>query len=288
MRGVDHIVLAVQDLDAARDFYSSLGFTITPTAYHPFGTKNALIQFNGSFLELLAVDDEGKIPAPDAGKFSFGGFNRDFLKKREGASMLVLRSRDVAADLDDFAALGLQTYPQFDFEREATLPDGSRAKLRFSNGYLSHRLMAHTGFFVCDHRHDPAFFWHNAYQTHKNGASGLASVLFAAANPSDHHEFLGGFCGQRVMRSTSAGVEMDTVDEQLEILTPAALSAFYGIDLPSDMPDEGGIAALSIRVDADKAKECLVKAGIAYRQLNGYLVVKAGDAFGCALLLKTD
>ena len=91
MRGVDHIVLAVQDLDAARDFYSSLGFTLTPTAYHPFGTKNALIQLDDCFLELLAVDDESKIRETDEEMFSFAGFNRDFLKRRQGASMLVLR-----------------------------------------------------------------------------------------------------------------------------------------------------------------------------------------------------
>ncbi|WP_319531731.1 VOC family protein [uncultured Cohaesibacter sp.] len=288
MRGVDHIVLAVQDLDAARDFYSSLGFTLTPTAYHPFGTKNSLIQLEDCFLELLAVDNESKITETNEEMFSFAGFNRDFLKLREGASMLVLRSRDVETDLEDFKSLGLATYPKFDFGREATLPDGSKVKLSFSNGYLRHPLMAKTGFFVCDQLHNPSYFWQEAYQTHANGASQLDAVVFVSSNPSDHHEFLGGFSGQRVMRSTSAGVEMEAANAQLEVLTPAALKAFYGLDLPSDIPDEGGIAALCIRVDLDRAKEALSKTNIAFVPQSDYLVVNAKDAFGCALLLKAS
>ena len=168
------------------------------------------------------------------------------------------------------------------------MPDGSKVKLSFSNGFLRHPLMAKTGFFVCDQLHNPSHFWQEAYQTHENGASQLASVVFVAENPSDHHEFLGGFSGQRVMRSTSAGVEMDAANTQLEVLTPAALKAFYGLDLPSDIPDEGGIAALCISVDLDRAKAALSKANIAFVQQSDYLVVNAKDAFGCALLLKAS
>ena len=42
-RRIDHLVLAVNDLDAARDTYGRLGFTLTPVARHPFGTANSLI-----------------------------------------------------------------------------------------------------------------------------------------------------------------------------------------------------------------------------------------------------
>ena len=56
-RGIDHLVIAVRDLDAARATYQRLGFTLTPEARHPFGTKNALVQLNGAFLELVAMAD---------------------------------------------------------------------------------------------------------------------------------------------------------------------------------------------------------------------------------------
>ncbi len=48
LRPIDHLVLAVRDLDAARATYGRLGFTLTPVARHPFGTANSLIQLNGA------------------------------------------------------------------------------------------------------------------------------------------------------------------------------------------------------------------------------------------------
>ena len=287
LRGVDHIVLAVSDLDAARQTYAALGFKITPTAYHPFGTKNALIQLGGgSFLELLAVHDEDLMPEVRDGDFSFARFNQAFLDEREGASMLVLQSTDIPGDLSIFEALDLDTYPQFDFEREAEQPDGSKKVVSFSNGFLHHPLMAKTGFFICHHKHDPDYFWKPEFQLHANGVQKLESVLFVAANPSDHHEFLGGFSGQRIMRSTSAGVVVDTGNGALEVLTPSALKNFYQLDLPQNLPEEGGIAALAFSVDMVKAESALKDAQIDYSVHNGHLVVQPNEMFGCGLLMR--
>ena len=96
-RPIDHLVLAVRDLDAARADFQRLGFTLTPVARHPFGTANMLAQFGGSFLEILAVADPAAIPSGDGTHFSFGAFNRDYLEGGEGLSMLVLKSGDAAA-----------------------------------------------------------------------------------------------------------------------------------------------------------------------------------------------
>ena len=47
MRGLDHLVLTVRDLDAAEARFRALGFTLTPRAHHPFGTSNNLAIFDG-------------------------------------------------------------------------------------------------------------------------------------------------------------------------------------------------------------------------------------------------
>ena len=53
--GIDHIVIAVRDLDAAARDYKTLGFTVVPGGKHPVGTHNALIAFaDGSYIELIA------------------------------------------------------------------------------------------------------------------------------------------------------------------------------------------------------------------------------------------
>jgi catechol 2,3-dioxygenase-like lactoylglutathione lyase family enzyme len=57
--GIDHLVIAVRDLDTARRDYEALGFTVVPGGRHPVGTHNALIAFqDGSYLELIAFYEE--------------------------------------------------------------------------------------------------------------------------------------------------------------------------------------------------------------------------------------
>lgn len=58
LTGIDHIVIAVHDLDTASAAFASAGFTVTPGGAHPTGTHNALIPFaDGSYLELIAIQD---------------------------------------------------------------------------------------------------------------------------------------------------------------------------------------------------------------------------------------
>src|SRR5918992_1617640 len=108
MKGIDHLVLAGRDHQAMRESYEALGFSLTPEARHPFGTGNSLIQLERCFLELLSVFEPDKIPEPESERFSFAAFNRDFLARREGLSMLVLDSSDARADVAAFRAAGLK------------------------------------------------------------------------------------------------------------------------------------------------------------------------------------
>lgn len=55
LKGIDHIVIIVPDLDAAIKSYQHLGFTVVPGGRHPIGSHNALIAFqDGAYIELIA------------------------------------------------------------------------------------------------------------------------------------------------------------------------------------------------------------------------------------------
>ena len=56
-RGLDHLVLGVRDLEADAAFCEALGFTVGARNRHPWGTHNRIIQFPGSFLELITVGE---------------------------------------------------------------------------------------------------------------------------------------------------------------------------------------------------------------------------------------
>src|SRR5258706_12228326 len=62
IRGIDHVVILVRDLDRARDTYERLGFTLTPRGFHTIGSKNHCIVFGADYLELLAISQPH--PAP--------------------------------------------------------------------------------------------------------------------------------------------------------------------------------------------------------------------------------
>ena len=195
MRNFDHLVLAAQDLDRQRDFYARLGFTLTPRARHPFGTANSLVQLQGNFLELLSVADPAAITKAVPGKFSFGAYNQAFLEKREGFSMLVLASKDAAADAVEFKNLGLDAYELFKFGREATLPDGSKARVDFSLAFVTEPSMPEAVFFTCQ-QHAPQYFWRPEYQRHANGALRIAEVVMSAGDPARYQRFFTRLMGE--------------------------------------------------------------------------------------------
>ncbi|HWI38971.1 MAG TPA: VOC family protein [Burkholderiales bacterium] len=52
---IDHVVIAVRDLDAAAADFRALGLTLTPRGYHSIGSQNHCIMFGSTYIELLAA-----------------------------------------------------------------------------------------------------------------------------------------------------------------------------------------------------------------------------------------
>ncbi|MEQ8651384.1 MAG: VOC family protein [Kiloniellales bacterium] len=227
-RALDHIVLTVRDLEAAGKRFEALGFTVTPKAQHSWGTANRLVQFQGRcFIEILTVDRPELLEAHSRslppGAFDFGAFNRDYLARREGFSMLVLSGQDSQADRADFAPIG--GHPTFDFERKATLPDGSAAKVAFSLAFASDPALPDCGFFTC-HNRFPDVFWKPAFQSHANGATDMARVVMAAPDPAQHAAFFTRFTGQRA-EPVEGGLRFPLVRQELLVVEPARVAALF-------------------------------------------------------------
>lgn len=229
---IDHLVLCVNDLDAAIATYRQLGFTVTPRADHPFGTGNALIQLDGMYLELLAVVDAAKIPEPDlADPFSFAIYNRDYLRHREGMSMLALQSRDAEQDRRNFMAAGAAVPPVFHFERDGQTPSGDTVGLAFSLAFANHPLLRHAVSFVCQHRHPPQNFYFPEYQAHDNSARAIGKVImnhWAADAVREFYEAVG-------------------IDHLIETLHGDELISKYGLDDPGFATD--GFVGFELIVD---------------------------------------
>jgi catechol 2,3-dioxygenase-like lactoylglutathione lyase family enzyme len=282
-RGLDHIVHAVRDLDAAAALYRRLGFTVGARNRHPWGTHNHIVQLPGFFVELLTVAEPEKL---GSGGFSalFGTFNQTFLKQREGLSFLMLESRDAAADAAQFRAAQIAVSEAMHFEREGSRPDGTKVKVAFSLAF-ARDAAAEIGFATCWQSH-PENFWNPALQQHANGAIGIAGAAIVAENPSDHHIFLSAFVGERELIATSSGITAPTPRGDLAIMDPAAFASHFGV-APPDVADKARLAALRFTVRDRDALEAALKAGsVAYRSHMGQVVVAPECAMGAILVFE--
>lgn len=233
-RDIDHVVVMTRDLESARAGWEQLGFTTTPRAVHPFGTANSLIQLQGNFVELLEIDDESRIPPMADRSFSFAAHNRAFLEANgEGASMLVLTSADRDADRAHWAALGLRDYEPVDFERQATLPDGSRTRVAFSLAFTGDPAFTGLGFFVCQ-QHTPEAFWKPDYQRHRNGARRITAVTLATTDPESVRPFLQGFSGGTAGPTGGDGCYGVALGQDRIEVVPGGPPAIPGLDIAVD------------------------------------------------------
>lgn len=269
-RRMDHLVIAVRDLDAAGDFYRRLGFQVGARNRHPWGTENRLIQFGSSFLELITVADPAMIPPHAPGRFSFGAFVRDYLARREGCAMVVLDSTDAQADAADFAAKGIGCFEPFFFERIGRRPDGGETRVAFTLAFAMQPGLPDAAFFVCQ-QHCPENFWNPAFQTHPSGATGIRSIVLSVPEPSDHVRFLSGFTGTP---GAVRGADMAfPLRDGADLLVQAA-------------PGAGGFSGFSIAVpDLAVAGRCLRDARMRCEAAPGHIALSAADAFGVTIRL---
>jgi glyoxalase-like protein len=284
--GLDHIVHAVRDLDAAAEFYSRAGFTVGARNRHAWGTHNRIVQLKNCFIEILEVAEPEKILPHEARSFSFGAFNRDFLAKGEGFSMLILNSSDAAGDARSFEAAGIGGFKVFDFAREGAKPDGTLVKLAFSLAFAQDAASPNLRFAVCQH-HFPENFWDPAFQSHANGARAVAGAVMVADNPTDHHIFLKAFTGLADLHSSSIGVRARTGNGDIEIMEQVAFRDQFGVS--PDVNGEGmTLKGLRFEVaDIAQAEALHRQAKIASRRHVGRLIVPPDVGCGATLIFET-
>lgn len=281
-RGLDHIVHAVRDLDAAGELYRRLGFIVGGRNRHSWGTHNRLVQLPGFFVELVTVAEPEKLGS-DGFSTLFGRFNQSFLSHGQGLSLLLLESRDARADAAAFKAAGIGAAEAMSFEREGKRPDGSSVKVAFSLAFARDDGAPGVSFATCQ-QHFPENFWNPAFQQHPNSASGVAGVVLVAENPTDHHIFLSAFTGVRDLSATSSGIAASTPRGEIKVMDPAAFRSHFGTE-PPDISRGARLAAVRFAVrDRAALTAALQAGGIASAVRMGSTIVAPETAMGATLV----
>ncbi|HUP30302.1 MAG TPA: VOC family protein [Usitatibacter sp.] len=161
---LDHVVIAVRDLERATSDYRALGFTVQPGGRHPGRTShNALVVFNdGAYIELIAWESPN--PAER--------WNVEHLRNGDGFMDFALIPRDVPRAIEKARSRGLDLSGPIEGGR--VRPDGKELQWRTAR-QLTFDLPFLCGDITPRELRVPA----GEARRHANGATGISLVLVA-------------------------------------------------------------------------------------------------------------
>lgn len=175
---VDHLMLGVDDPDAAASDMERIGFTTTPLSRMPaHGLANRCVLLTpatpgaANYLELLGHDQTAS------------PFMRALLGGGERVKSLVLATDDIAAAARRLADCGAPTAAPMRIERPWRLPDGETLDLAFT--VATPALDAPPVYCnLCQH-HTLHHYLRPHWRRHDNGAKSVVAVLIEADRPED-------------------------------------------------------------------------------------------------------
>jgi catechol 2,3-dioxygenase-like lactoylglutathione lyase family enzyme len=182
--GIDHILLAVRDLDAARMGWTRLGFTLSPRGKHlGRGTGNYCVMFPQDYIELFGIVGTERVN-PEYTQFLAAG---------EGPMKLAWATDDAEAAFAALSALGLHPDPPRELGRQLELPEGTVVP-RFSIVALPQEATPALSSFLCAQL-TPELMRRPEWLEHANGATGLLGITVVVADTAplqEAYEFLFG------------------------------------------------------------------------------------------------
>lgn len=269
LKGIDHVVVLVHDLDKAQRAYARMGFTLTPRGFHSVGSQNHCLMFGNDYVELLAVPR----PHPAIQYFS------DFLAKGEGLGAIALASEDAAGLHASFTADGIAPEAPLDFSR----PVQGLGEARFRIVQLPPEASPGCRLFACQH-FTPDLVWRPEYQRHANGASGIAAVAVVAEDAEAAAASYGRLLGARPQK-IEEGLLVQTGSAPIALASRWKLGhRLHGVGLP--LRPRPLVAALFVRVaDRARAAGILRRNGLEPVSLaDGSFAISAQDAHGVAVV----
>ncbi len=263
--GIDHVLVGVRDLEAARHTYERLGFTVTPRGRHiGWGTANYCIMFGADYIELIGIVDAGQ-PSNDLDKF---------LEARgEGLAGLALAADDADRTYAALKAAGAGAEPPRQLKRLLELPEGP-VEPRFTLVQLAPDTIPGARTFVCHHL-TPELMRRPDWLDHANGARRIAGLTVRSEDPERAARAYGGLFGGPVEEAAGGAFRVRLGEAVLEV---AGVPANAG-------PAALGLAAMTVEVaDLDATAACLEARGVAAERCRFGLRLPAGAACGAGLV----
>jgi hypothetical protein len=267
VRGLDHVVVMVDGIDAAQAAYARLGFQVQPRGFHRrLGTANHLMIFDSDYFEILGIVEDTP----------FNAERREWLKDGGGLANVALATDGADLAYEAFARAGLEPDAPLDFDRAVEVA-GRVEHAAFRTVRIPKTHMPVVGFFVCEHR-TPQFVYRAEWARHPNGARGIRGVTVIAEQPARWTAELEKYFGPGSVKRDGEGLVVDTGTQPVRYMTRRDYAARYpGVTpvRPGDHP-----ALLGVRVDSLAACEALLaRNGVRFARPDaGRLLVPPAEA----------
>jgi catechol 2,3-dioxygenase-like lactoylglutathione lyase family enzyme len=250
--GIDHLLIAVSDLDRAAAAYRRLGFTLSPRATHSaqMGTANHTIMLEHDYFELLGI----LTPTESNGRW------RRALTDGDGLAGFAAATPSAAAARSAWQAAGFAPSDILPFSRPVERPNGSKMQARFEIVSLPAETLPAMSIFACAQLTRDAV-WLPELLAHPNTASAIRKLAIAAPDPqAAAGRWAKALPGSRT-RAIDGGAQIRIGSHAIDLLDPEAAARRYALAEPVGRP-----RALAIEfavTDVAACRAALARGGVA-------------------------
>jgi catechol 2,3-dioxygenase-like lactoylglutathione lyase family enzyme len=272
LTGIDHLLIAVRDLNRAAAAYRRLGFTLSPRAVHSqhMGTANHTIMLERDYFELLTV----LAPTPANAKW------RQALADGEGLAGFAAATPSASAAAAAWRSAGLAASDSLAFSRAVERADGERMEARFEVVTVPEQTVPAMALFACAQLTREAV-WLPELMTHPNTARAIRKLTIAAPDPLLAAESWSRALPGSTRSAVAGGAQIRIGQHVVEVLDPQAAARRFGLVRPVERA-----TALAIEFEVTDVQACrhMLRQGGLSTQIEGDLTsVGAADACGVVI-----
>jgi hypothetical protein len=274
---IDHIVIAVGDLDRGAAAYSRLGFTLSPRALHSasMGTANHTIMLQHDYFELLTV-----LTATERNLRW-----REALAMGEGVAGLAVVPTSAPAARDAWRGQGFSPSELVSFSRPVDRPDGSRMEARFEIVSLPKGSVPGASVFACAQLTRDAV-WLPELMGHANTATAIRRLVVALPTVPE-----GALSWSRALAGAQSavingGIRLRLGSHAVDLLQAGAAARRYGL---AAVPKRPKAIAIEFAVaDVGTCRAVLTKGGVPAWTNGERTAVAANRANGVVVMMAPE
>ncbi|MDH7798892.1 MULTISPECIES: VOC family protein [unclassified Beijerinckia] len=282
---VNHVGVAVRDMEQGCALYEALGFTLSPLSVHsgsakpgepvqPMATGNRCAIFPHNYIEVLGIVNPGALD------WSWG----QFIDRFQGAHIICFGCKDASVVDARLKTAEVKTSGVIALQRDIGTEDGVKTA-RFDCVHFD-RALTPEGLIQAARHRNPEYVHQPRYLGHRNGATSLAEVLLVTSDANATARRYETLTGQKSRTKDGDPVIDLPLATRLRFMNPDKAASNMPGTLFAPAP---AIAAMTFSVtDLAAARKIITTAGFPIVEATNRFYVPAENALGVVHIFQQD